>query len=178
MDLLQADFSISFVSDLPTEMRVSVCSPVSSKVRLCLVLMTLTESVCCVHGHMTPQLTVSPLCPGWPGSPSFPGGPLKRSRKFVVMKTCKGSESGAGFRLTENAYIWSFGSGHTHGSLRPLRPLELQVKKKKKWVRRWLNKWIITTTDIITANSIMTVTTQRTRVTYNDKRIFSKQRWF
>lgn len=23
------------------------------------------------------QLTVSPLCPGWPGSPSFPGGPWR-----------------------------------------------------------------------------------------------------
>lgn len=42
----------------------------------------------CIHGPNHP-LTVSPRCPGWPGSPSFPAGPWsggwggRRSRQFI-----------------------------------------------------------------------------------------------
>lgn len=41
----------------------------------------------CIHGRNFP-LTVSPLCPGWPGSPSFPAGPWGwKRRQFIKIKT-------------------------------------------------------------------------------------------
>ncbi len=96
-----------------------------------------------IHGRNYP-LTVSPLCPGWPGSPSFPGGPWGwTGRQFIKIKTSgpkcvlifekliwKASTSTYCGRcylqdsLTAATYIGSFRSWETDRSLWSLRSLK------------------------------------------------------
>lgn len=114
----------------------------------------------CIHGPNHP-LTVSPRCPGWPGSPSFPAGPWVgrggwRSRQFrkdlrswVHINISKARIESVTVdslqTLTAATHIWSFGSRETNRSLWSLRSLgvkgkqtELQNKQPAQTCSRFL----------------------------------------
>lgn len=92
-------------------------------------------SILAIEGQMLLELTVSPRCPGWPGSPSFPGGPcsakIDHSFSYSICWKTKASDLCRFFRAVESEFCLSTYRGtlwsrEAHWSLRPLRTLQWQ----------------------------------------------------